>query len=350
MTSLDLNLKHHIHYSLRPAVVEYLWGPQSSRVNILGQAKNLEGFFALYFGYYNKQCDLIGRHAKGKYSSVESHRDIMGIAQLLQQPLTREEVRKHMSSFLKVADKEQHETSINLVARLLLMIKFGDVPHECRGGRYLEWSYGSLPEFVHNYFSCPPARSHDRIKLEKSFSALNLQRIAGIEIWWTDNLADHLRMMDDDKAIAVFHHASFLDYQIDNHANSPIFPDGFIEETLRTIALLLPKYDQATRNWYRKVASNPGCHLDMQLVEIGNLNAESRQLENFKYWHDRLVILKQVYDDARPTTLSQWWYDRRNGAQWYPFWIALWVLVLTTFFGLVQCIEGALQAYKAFRS
>jgi hypothetical protein len=28
-------------------------------------------------------------------------------------------------------------------------------------------------------------------------------------------LADHLRMMDDDKTVAVFHHASFLEYQLD---------------------------------------------------------------------------------------------------------------------------------------
>jgi hypothetical protein len=119
-----------------------------------------------------------------------------------------------MSDFLKAADKQQHENSINLVARLVLMTRFGDLSHECSGGKHVEWRYGSLLEFVHDYFSCPPALGHERIKFEKSFNALNLQRIAGIEIWWTDNLADHLRMMDDDRAIAVFRHASFLEYQI----------------------------------------------------------------------------------------------------------------------------------------
>jgi hypothetical protein len=88
----------------------------------------------------------------------------------------------------------------------------------------------------------------------------------------------------------------------------------------------------------------------MQLVGTGNLNAERRQIENFRYWHDRLVILKEVYDEARPNTLSQWWYDRRNGVQWYTFWVALWVLILAVIFGLVQCVEGALQVYKAYNS
>jgi hypothetical protein len=91
----------------------------------------------------------------------------------------------------------------------------------------------------------------------------------------------------------------------------------------------------------------------MQLIETGNLNAENRQIENFKYWHDRLVILKEVYDEARPNTLSQFWYDKRNGPQWYTFWVALWVLILTILalaLGLVQCVEGALQVYAAFKS
>src|SRR6266536_4475395 len=129
-----------------------------------------------------------------------------------------------------------------------------------------------------------------------------------------------------------------------------MFPDHFIEETLRTIAFHFPKYDLASKKWYQRVASESTYGLDMQLVETGNLNAEMRQIENFRYWHDRLVILKEVYDEARPNTLSQWWHDRRNGVQWYTFWVALWVLMLTITFGAVQCVEGALQVYIALSS
>jgi hypothetical protein len=45
--------------------------------------------------------------------------------------------------------------------------------------------------------------------------------------------------------------------------------------------------------------------LDLQLIGIGNLNAEKRQIESFRYLRDRLVILKEVYDDAWPDMLSQ---------------------------------------------
>lgn len=127
-----------------------------------------------------------------------------------------------------------------------------------------------------------------------------------------------------------------------------MFPPDFIQETLRTIALLFPEYDKEMRKWYRtQVAKH---ELDATAMNSGQLIADERQLESFKYWHDRLVVLKQVYDESRPNSISQWWHDRRNGVQWYTFWVAIIVLALTIFFGLVQSIEGALQVYKAFNS
>ena len=83
-------------------------------------------------------------------------------------------------------------------------------------------------------------------------------------------------------------------------------------------------------------------------MQCAYLRAEDRQIENFKFWHDRIVILKQFFDEAEPSTLAQWWYDRRRGVQWYTFWVAALILILTIFFGLVQSVEGALQVYKAF--
>lgn len=135
--------------------------------------------------------------------------------------------------------------------------------------------------------------------------------------------------------------------------DSPIFPDNFIEETLQTIKLLFPIYEPATKKWYQKAAANSACGLDFRLIGIGSLNAEKRQLGNFRYWHDRLVILKEVYDDARPNTLSQFWHDRRNRTQWYTFWVALCVLILTVlafFVAVVQGVEGGLQVYLALKS
>jgi hypothetical protein len=76
---------------------------------------------------------------------------------------------------------------------------------------------------------------------------------------------------------------------------------------------------------------------------------KQRQLSNFEFWHDRMAMLKQAFDEADPKTVRQWWSDRRKPVQWFNFWFAVALVVgLTVFFGLVQSIEGALQVYKAY--
>ena len=88
--------------------------------------------------------------------------------------------------------------------------------------------------------------------------------------------------------------------------------------------------------------------MDGNAIKCGPLGADFREVSKFKYWHDRLVILKDAFDDAEPVTVKQWWCDRRRRVQWYTFWIAALVLALTIIFGIIQCVEGGLQVYKAY--
>jgi hypothetical protein len=138
-----------------------------------------------------------------------------------------------------------------------------------------------------------------------------------------------------------------------------------VDETLQTLALLFPSSDEGTRHWF---INQPRAGIDRRVIQCGQLKTDHRQTERFGFWNDRLVVLKQVLDEAEPKSLSQWWHDRRNGVQWYgpfeastlssantglinryTFWVAVLVLVLTIFFGLVQSIEGALQVYASFK-
>ena len=127
-----------------------------------------------------------------------------------------------------------------------------------------------------------------------------------------------------------------------------LFPPGFCEETLRSIALLLPSADGGVVCWYRKQQQLQ--HLDGRATKRPILRVVGRQIDKFYFWRERLIILKQVFDEAEPNTISQWWYDRRRGPQWYTFWVAIVVLALTVFFGLAQTIEGAIQVYFAWHS
>ncbi|RDW91017.1 hypothetical protein BP5796_02182 [Coleophoma crateriformis] len=301
--------------------------------------------FDAYFAYYAEECD-VALHDGGRHILARTHRDIVEIAQHLKNSSTRSEIKQFLRNALPSpiptnAD-ELLDGSIDLAARLLLMLGFGRLRYGFSGKQELVWSENSLGEFVSGYFATPPALRQERVKLERVFNARNLGRIAGIKIEWTKNLADHLLLVEDDMTVSIFHYASFLECQ----KNSQIFPDGFVEETLRTLALLFPQTDRDTRNWFRKQSSIR--NIDSKAMKCGRLRMQDRRIESFYYWHDRLVDLKQFFDEAEPSTISQWWFDRRKRVQWYTFWVAALVLALTVIFGLVQCVEGGLQAYKAY--
>jgi hypothetical protein len=125
---------------------------------------------------------------------------------------------------------------------------------------------------------------------------------------------------------------------------------AFIDETLRTLALLFPQNDRETRRWLEAQVGPNGLPIDQMLCECGSLQAEGRRFEEFSFWRDRLVILKGTFDESRPKTLSQWWYDRRNGEKWYAFWVAVLVFAVAVVFGTIQSIEGALQVYYSYRA
>lgn len=135
---------------------------------------------------------------------------------------------------------------------------------------------------------------------------------------------------------------------LETHIGRSIIPDGVRQETLHTYALLFPQTDGAIRKSFKRWQSEHIGPLDPGLIKCGSLQTDNRQVQGFHYWRDRLVVLKQVFDDAEPKTLNNWWFDRRKRVQWSTFWVAMLVLFLTLFFGLIQSIEGALQVYKAY--
>ncbi|PMD31780.1 hypothetical protein L207DRAFT_441732 [Hyaloscypha variabilis F] len=238
--------------------------------------------------------------------------------------------------------------AVDFVARLLLMMDIG----RHRQGLWvinqdpINWSSGSLSDLIATQFD-GRKELDTPVRLERIFIAPNLELIGGIKIVWTDNLADHLRMSEDDTQVSIFSHINFLKMNLDN----PLFPPGFMTETIRTLALLLPRRDAYVRSWLQKQQRLMELHnrIDRQAASEGRLKAAERQITKFVFWHDRLVILKQAFDESQPKNLRQWWNDRRNPVQWYNFWFAVALIVgLTVFFGVAATVEGAIQVYKAY--
>jgi len=168
-----------------------------------------------YFRYYETQCEL-ARH--GNECSARSHEDIIEIVRLLQVPeATREDIKSSLRLRLTGPTPDSSDdilsNSVDLAVRLWLMVNIGDLQRILMPGRSLYWTEGSLRDFMSSKF-CKQNILKERVKLEKLFNAHNLSRIAGIQIVWTSNLVDHLRMQDDDTRVAVFHHAFFLENQL----------------------------------------------------------------------------------------------------------------------------------------
>jgi len=98
---------------------------------------------------------------------------------------------------------------------------------------------------------CRGQNRQDGILLDTNSNARNLYVIGGFKVELTNHLLDHLEMVEvqGDTAVMIFHHASFLQKQ-----GYPLFPEGFVAETLQTLALLFPqnKGCEESKSWYHK--------------------------------------------------------------------------------------------------
>lgn len=193
-------------------IVEQFWGPDALPKRFHNGSPSSELELDVYFNYYTDRCNVFLQDG-ARHISVRTHRHITDIAQQLRTSSTRDVIRQLVPMSVLPNDAKTRDRSIDLAATLLLMIDFGSLPCSYSGQKRLLWDRGSLKEFVSNHFSEPPKLGHKGVRLEKTFTAWNLGRIAGIQIIPTNNLIDHLQMFDDEKKVYIFHHASFLEYQ-----------------------------------------------------------------------------------------------------------------------------------------
>lgn len=63
--------------------------------------------------------------------------------------------------------------------------------------------------------------------------------------------------------------------------NSCLFPDELMEETIRTLSLLLPLNDRETTSWFLKQQIE--LHLDNEAVRCKSLTKDERIIDNFPY-------------------------------------------------------------------
>lgn len=211
MASLQRRLENtHIDQITRSAIIHELW-PNSPH------SPTKEYDWDSYFLYYLKQCHH-ALHDQGKHLLARTHQHILDIKHLLEEHTPKEDIKSRLRPLFatsKQADQDEIlNNTIDLAVRLYLMVNVGTSKYAITRETQLTWAHGDLETLLTKHFNEPQVLGNANIRLDRAFTAYNLNRIAGIKVQWTDNLADHLRMIDDeDKIVAVFHHVSLLKRQ-----------------------------------------------------------------------------------------------------------------------------------------
>jgi len=198
-------------HSIRPAIVNGLWQRNESPVSPLESQK-----WDAYFHYYTAECKKAIGYGRGEYTTIRCHEDIIRIAEKLENGITRAELKTSLialCSHQRPSDvKDQMaEGSVRLAARLISMVDIGPILYGIQGRAPISWAdeRSNLKTLLVENFKESSA-APERIRFEEEFTALNLRRFAGLEIQLTNNLADHLRLIENDTKLCIFHHVTFL--------------------------------------------------------------------------------------------------------------------------------------------
>ncbi|PMD35087.1 hypothetical protein L207DRAFT_497141 [Hyaloscypha variabilis F] len=206
----------------------------------------------------------------------------------------------------------------------------------------------SLKEFLEEQFKQQLPVSQGQYL--RSLNVFEIEKICGLDIKWTDSLGDHLHVDLDLNIVNIYHHVEVLKGLLSAKPPTTFYPDGFLEETIQTLALLIPQSNSNCRSWYKRQQKLNPNQLDSEACNLILDPMLGRKVSNYKYWNERLDFLYEAFQSSasQPKSLSQFWNDRRNKVQWYTFWIAVTVLVLTIVFGLIQSITGIIQVNLAY--
>lgn len=313
-----------------------------------------DNVYESFFTRYALLCKL----AANKDREVEkiTHWHLIEIIALLKdRGSTREEVAAIVMQDPVIADSESlARTLVDLAAGLWLMLSISNYPGDISYDEPIFWTdhqklteeRSELNDGLINYTFSHHYNSTDLVKLPQAFTAAHLEQIGGIKVIWTSNLADHLLLKDDDTKLMLFHQVSIL--QLQQKSPTILLPKDLVDETIRSISLLIPPVLGEPNPWFQQQRKKN--LIDAQAGVCNRLNSSQRQIENFVYWRDRLVLLKRTFDDAEPRNISQLWWDDRKKTQWFTFWVAVLVFFMTLFFGVVQSVAGIVQAWASVQS
>lgn len=225
MATFDLqhDLESTINPQLRSEILRTLWNCNGTidTQNFVQES----AYFDSFFEYYDQQC-AAARHDTKTQTLIRTHSDLLNIiGELRDTGRTKSAIKTSLRLKLLLHDSDDTnellEDGLDLAARIWLMLFVGEYRQIIGPAqRQITWKENdSILGLLEREFS-NHVEIKDNVKLEKLFTARNMERIAGLEIIWTNNLADHLRLFDDDTRVAIFHQACFLKHMQPQYASS----------------------------------------------------------------------------------------------------------------------------------
>ena len=229
MASPGASLLDALHPSTKALISITFWGPQPT----WSLSRRNDDPFEAYWKFYHRECER-ALHDGGRHVLARTHQDLLDVVTALERGESRENIQMDLRKKLtKTHDNEDElvDRSIDLAAGLWLMVDFGNTQYGFCGRRQLQWSGQSFKDCLASGFDSTPWLGHKGVKLQRVFNAMNLDRIAGVEILPTSNLLDHLRLTDDDTKLYVFHHASVLKCQVHKYVTQVFHVHNIVVDT-----------------------------------------------------------------------------------------------------------------------
>jgi len=198
------------------SIIQALWPCDSTPPVVVPETERWNG----YFEYYTTECRKAVETSRGENVTVRRHEDVVTIARQFETESTKERI-KHSLTLLDTRQRNETtknrmaEGSVRLVMRLFAMVDVGPPSDNWAWGPpCLSWDNEDLDvkAVLANHF-VTSSKDPENLVFEEDFTAFNLQRLAGLHIQWTNSLANHLRLIDNDRKLCVFYQATFLQRQ-----------------------------------------------------------------------------------------------------------------------------------------
>ena len=118
-----------------------------------------------------------------------------------------------------------------------------------------------------------------------------------------------------------------------------LLPFEVLKETKLSLDLLFPFWDNRTVAFLESEKQTFHEHGPFEVIR-------TLTLSDFDHWRDRLLELHEEIFQSPPVSWAQLWRDRRNPQQFWTFWVAIMILLLT----VMSTVATIIQAWASVKA